>query len=186
MKRRVWMALAATASLSQAAFAQGQFLDPSTGFGIRTAPPYTVEPTSRRQFDVGVGVRSNTGEPPAVGAGPYICEAGFKAASQNNGLTRTEINELIGKPEWRKAARSIIELGFNVTGESTFTLAGFRGVEYEVTPKAGPGAENIRALMSIIETAKGRVTVACLTDRGAFGRAKPQFRNIRSMVTLPM
>jgi len=167
------------------ASAQGSFADPATGFGMKVAAPFTVEPTTRRQFDVGVGVKSSTGSPPLVGTGQFVCEAGFKAAAQNNGLTREEINAFVQKPEWRKVARATLELVFTVTAERTFMLSGFRGVEYQVRPKMGPGAEDVRMLMSLVETPKGRTTVLCLADRRSFQRSLAPFRTLRGGVTVP-
>ncbi len=171
--------------LSTPLAAQGRFVDPNSGFGLTVAAPFTVEPTSRRQFDVGAGVKSSTGRPPVVGTGQFICEAGFKAAAQNNSLTRQEINAFVQKPEWRKLARAAIELGFKVTAERTFMLDGFRGIEYQARPKSGPGANDVRTLMSIVETSKGRTTVLCLTDKRAFRTSLATFRTLRNGLTLP-
>jgi hypothetical protein len=178
-------ALIALIAFQNSLKAQGSFTDPVTGFGITVRAPFTVEPTSRRQFDVGIGVKSSTGLPPLVGTGQYVCEAGFKAASQNNDLTRTEINAFVQKPEWRKVARAVIELGFTVTSERTFMLSGFRGIEYHARPKFGPGAEEVRGLVSMVETSRGRTTVLCLTDRRAFQRSLATFRSLRSAVIIP-
>jgi hypothetical protein len=182
---RIILSILALAWLPSPLLAQGSFADPSTGFGITVPAPFTLEPTSRRQFDVGIGVKSSTGLPPLVGTGQYVCEAGFKAASQNNDLTREEINAFVQKPEWRKVARAVIELGFTVSSERTFMLSGFRGVEYQARPKFGPGAEEVRGLVSMVETSKGRTTVLCLTDRRAFQGSLATFRSLRSAVTIP-
>ncbi len=153
------------------AFAQGTFSDPASGFGIAPPAPFVAEATSRRQFDVGVGVKSTTGKPAPAGTAPYVCEAGFKAAPQNNSLSRAEINAQMDKPEWANLIRATIELAFNVTAQQRFTLQGFRGVELRGSPKAGPGHENARMFMSMVETPKGRVTMVCVTERNGFERA---------------
>ena len=171
--------------LAQPVLAQDRFRDASTGFAITVPAPFAVERTKRRQFDVGVGLRTTTGSPPLVGTGQFICEAGFKAASQNNDLTREEINDFIQQPEWRKLARATIGLVFNVTKERTFMLAGFRGVEYQARPKFGPGAEDVRTLISIIETPKGRTSIICLTNKKTFQSSLALFRSVRNGVTLP-
>ena len=170
---------------AQPLLAQGSFVDPSTGFGLTVAAPFTVEPVSRRQFDVGVGVKSSTGLPPIVRTGQFVCEVGFKAAAQNNDVTREEINALVQKPEWRRLARAAIGLVFTITAERTFILAGFRGIEYQARPKAGPGSEDVRTLMSIVETPKGRITIFCLTNKKAFQSSVASFRSLRNGVTLP-
>ncbi len=170
--------------------AAASFRDPATGFGIAPPAPFVTEPTSHRTLDVAVGVRSTTNLPPAVGrtpdgSQPFICQAGFKAAAQNNDLTKAEINALMSKPEWRKVIRSTLELVFQIDGERAFTLQGYRGIELRTRPKSGPGAENVRALMSFVETAKGRTTQICLTDRASFNKALPQFRAMRATITAP-
>ncbi len=177
--------LAAALLLSQPASARAPFLDPATGFGIAPPAPFVAEPTSRRQFDVGVGIKSATGSPAPAGVAPYLCETGFKAAPQNNALTRSEINAQMDRPEWANLARATIELAFAVTAQQRFTLQGFRGLEFRGAPKAGPGHEEARMFMSMVETPKGRVTMVCVTERNGFARALPQFRALRATLTLP-
>jgi hypothetical protein len=178
-------ALLLIAALSPYA-AQAFSTDPATGFGIRPPAPFVAEQTTnRRQFDVGVGVKSTTGSPAPAGSGAYVCEAGFKAAAQNNRLSRDEINAFMDKPEWVNVARATMELAFAINAQQRFTLEGYRGIEFRGQPKGGPGAENVRMFMSIVETAKGRTTVICLTDKAAFGKVLPQFRAIRASINLP-
>jgi hypothetical protein len=160
--------------------------DPATGFGINPPAPFVAErTTNRRQFDVGVGVKSTTGAPATVGTTPYVCEAGFKAATQNNDLSRDEINAFMDKPEWVNVARATMELVFSITSQQRFTLEGYRGIEFRGRPKEGPGAENVRMFMSIVETAKGRTSMICVTDRAGFNNALPRFRAIRATINLP-
>ncbi len=170
--------------------AAASFRDPATGFGIAPPAPFVTEPTTHRTLDVAVGLRSTTNMPSSVGRSPdgnqpFICQAGFKAAAQNNDLSKAEINALMAKPEWRKVIRSTIELVFQIDGERAFTLQGYRGIELRVRPKSGPGAENVRALMSFVETAKGRTTLNCMTDHASFNKALPQFRALRAAMTAP-
>lgn len=170
--------------------ASAAFRDAATGFAIAPPAPFVTEPTTHRTFDVAVGLRSTTNLPPSVGRSPdgsppFICQAGFKSAAQNNDLTKAEINAFMAKPEWRKVIRSTLELVFQIDGERAFTLQGYRGIELRVRPKAGPGAENVRALMSFVETAKGRTTLICLTDRASFNKALGQFRAVRATLTAP-
>jgi hypothetical protein len=160
--------------------------DPATGFGIRPPAPFVAEQTTnRRQFDVGVGIKSTTGAPPTAGPTPYVCEAGFKAAAQNNGLSREEINAFMDKPEWVSVARATMELVFKITSQQRFTLEGYRGIEFRAQPKEGPGAENVRMHISIVETARGRSSLFCVTEKAAFAKALPQFRAIRATISLP-
>jgi hypothetical protein len=170
--------------------AAAAFRDSATGFSIAPPAPFVTEPTTHRTFDVAVGLRSATNLPPSVGRSPdgsqpFICEAGFKAAAQNDNVSKADINAMMAKPEWRKVIRSTLELVFQIDGESAFALQGYRGLELRARPKAGPGAENVRALISFVETARGRTTLICLTDRASFNKAVPQFRAVRATMTAP-
>ncbi|MGL4496941.1 MAG: hypothetical protein ACRCUX_14110, partial [Beijerinckiaceae bacterium] len=154
--------LSAWAALTGAAFA---FSDSATGFAVAPPAPFTTEPTQRRQFDVGAGVISPAGKPPIVGETKYICEAGFKSAPQNASLTRAQINTMIESKEWVNLARAALELAFSIEAQNHFTLRGYRGMEFHARPKLGPGHENVRMSVSMVETPKGRVTVICGTTR---------------------
>jgi hypothetical protein len=167
------------------ASAQAEFSDLSTGFAIRPPAPFTAEPTTRRQFDVGVGIKSGNGSLAPAGSSAFVCEAGFKAAAGNNTLSVQEINAFVDKPEWRKLIRSTFELIGTVRSERRFTLEGYRGIELQVTPKAGPDASNVRLFVSMVETAKGRTTLICNTVRSDLAKGLPQFRAIRSSMTVP-
>jgi hypothetical protein len=176
------LALAALSPTGAHAFSA----DPASGFGIRPPAPFVAEQTTnRRQFDVGVGIRSTTGAPAGAGTSPYVCEAGFKAAPQNASLSRAEINALMDKPEWANLARATMELVFDITAQQRFTLEGYRGVEFRGQPKAEPASANIRMFMSMVETSKGRVSMICVTDRASFAKGLPQFRAIRATINLP-
>lgn len=180
-----WLAALAAGLLLAPVTARAEFADPSTGFAIRPPAGFTIQPTTRRQFDVGVGVASASGVPAAAGTSAFVCEAGFKAAATNNDLTMKEINAFVDKPEWRKLIRSTFELVGTVTAERRFTQDGYRGIELQVTPKMGPDAANVRLVVAMIETAKGRTTLLCNTTRSDIGKGLPQFRAIRASMIFP-
>jgi hypothetical protein len=167
------------------AMASAEFSDPATGFAIKPPVGFTTQQTTRRQFDVGVGITSTSGVPAAAGTSAFVCEGGFKAAATNNDLTQAEINAFVDKPEWRKLIRSTFELIGTVKAERRFTQEGYRGVELQVTPKAGPDAANVRIVVALIETAKGRTTLLCNTTRKDIGKGLQQFRAIRASIILP-
>jgi hypothetical protein len=186
MNRSARAAGVLASALTTATGAQAFVQDPASGFGIRPPAPFVAEQTTaRRQFDFGVGVTSTTGKPGLAGTGKYVCEGGFKAASQNNGLTRAEINALVDKPEWVNLAKAAFEIAFRVTAQRRFTLEGYRGMEFEAAPKGGPGGEDVRVFISLVETSKGRVTLLCLTQKADYAAARSQFRAIRASINLP-
>jgi hypothetical protein len=162
------------------------FQDPATGFAARAPSGFTVEQvTNRRQFDVAVGLNPTADRPRRAGVSPHVCEAGFKAASANVGLSNRQLSEVIAGQQWRSTARTTIGQIFSISGERLFTLQGYRGVEYVAQPKMGPNAENVRMLLSIVETQKGRVTIVCGTVLDDFQSALPRFRDVRANLNLP-
>ena len=181
---RIIAALAAFVILAQPSRAFA-FEDPATGFGIAPAAPFSAEPDRRPPFDVWAGVKSATGKPEIRGTGKFICEAGFKAAPENAKLSRDDINALVDKPEWMNHARTALELAFHIDDQQRFALQGYRGFEFQGRPKSGPGAEDARMFLSMVETAKGRTTMICVTAASGFEAAVAQFREIRATINLP-
>ena len=182
---RFWILAIATCGILTGP-ADARVSDTTSGFSIDPPAPFVAERTTNRpQFDVGVGIRSSNGVPPSAGTSSFVCEAGFKAAPQNASLTRAEINALVDKPEWVNLAKAAFELVFSITSQRRFTLQGYRGMEFQAVPKGGPGGANVRVLISLVETPKGRTTLFCLTQAPAYGVARQQFRAIRSSITLP-
>jgi hypothetical protein len=69
--------------------------------------------------------------------------------------------------------------------ERRFSQKGYRGVELQITPKAGPDSANVRIVVLLIETAKGRTTLICKTIRKNSGKGLAQCRAIRTSITIP-
>ncbi|MBL8590853.1 MAG: hypothetical protein JNK46_20145 [Methylobacteriaceae bacterium] len=172
------------ASLAAPAAAQG-FRDEATGFAVNPPAPFVAQATTRRQFDVGAGISPTTGVPPIAGTGKYLCEAGFKAAPQNAGLTQAEINALSAGKEWRDIARAMFGVVFHVDAMRSARIGAIAGVEIEARPKFGPDYENARVFAAIHETPKGRVTMICSTTKAAWAKALPAFRAVRATITAP-
>ena len=160
-------------------------VDSATGFAIVADDSFTVQrTTNRKQFDVGFGIRAK-GDPTTVDTtGGFACEAGFKSAPQNASLTREQINTMVDNPDWRNVVRANMNLIFDIVTEDTFSLQGYRGVELTLRPKAGAGG-GVQLFMSMIETAKGRMTMLCNSSVSGMPTALPTFRAIRQNVRLP-
>jgi hypothetical protein len=166
------------------ASAQG-FSDGRTGFSINPPAPYYAEASRRRQFDVGASIQSRTGFPPIAGNSGAVCDAGFKATSANAGMSPAELQAVVESSEWRELVRRPISTVFLIQSESLFTSEGYRGIEFTLVPKAGPDAAGTRLALSMVETARGRVTIVCGTSNTAFEQVRNDFRAIRSSMTLP-
>jgi hypothetical protein len=185
MRRALLARLIATAvaasSASTCAFA---FEDAATGFAVKPQRPFTVTPIQDSRFDVGVGVDAG-GSPPVAGTSGHLCKAGFKAAPQNAGHSQAELNAFTGKAEWLNMVKSTLAFAFDVRAIRNARIGDVIGAEVEAVPKMGPGAADTRVYMTIHETPKGRVTLACATTAKAWKGALLSFRAIRNAMTLP-
>lgn len=157
----------------------------ASGFSIAPPPPFTTTPSNNGRFDVGAGFNSGTGKPAKAGNSANLCEAGFKFAAANNGLTRNQINTLMTTPERIKQIRAAIEIMFVISSQTSFILQGHQGLEFIGTPRMGPGAADARVFLAMIETSAGRMTMVCSTTAADIGTATAQFRNIRTTITMP-
>jgi hypothetical protein len=154
-------------------------------FTLNAPAGMVAEPVSNRQFDTGYGVRFADGSIPVAGTSTYPCQIGFKFNAANNHLSRAEINQTTSTAEWRTMVRGIIGMVFAIQGERGVTVQGYKGLELKVMPKAGPGAETVRGLMTMVETPKGRMTSVCMTTATAFPKAEPRFRALPRGARLP-
>lgn len=154
-------------------------------FSVKKASNYTVSKVSRSQFDVGLGINFKSGAPSIAGTGKYNCEAGFKFAKQNNSLTREEINEFTDSRARKRQVKAILGSFFKVSNMKTITLQGYKGYEMTVAPRSGPDHKNVRGMMVLVETPKGRMTQVCMTTRKEFRSARSNFRSVTNNITLP-
>ncbi len=150
----------------------------------------TAAPTSSRQFDTSFGVNTQDGSIPNAGTSRHVCEIGFKFNSANNHLTQAEINTVTSQPQWRTSMRDALANSpfgtiFELNSVRAASVQGYKGVEFALTPKLGPGAADIRGLMTMVETPKGRMTSVCITTAPAFVKAEQRFRALLRNAHLP-
>jgi hypothetical protein len=161
--------------------------DPDTGLKVELPSGFTVEMSSQQspEYEAQIGVKTVSGEPPIAGTGDYLCEAGFASAPQNAGLTQAQINAALSKPGWSEMAQNTMSAVFTFTRTERFELAGATGYEFVATPRLGPDAENVRVVLFMLETPRGRTVLSCATFADKLKGALPVFRTIRDGVTPP-
>lgn len=172
------------AALASPVAAQG-YADPVSGLAI--APPAGLTVTSaqpRPNFDLTVDIAGDE-VLESVQENGKLCSIAFKNAPQNADLSRAQINALMKKPEWRNLYKAAFELIGTVTRTSTFQHQGYAGLEFQVTPKVGPNAANIRMHVATVETSKGRTVFSCVTDVANQRKAMPIFAAIRRGTRVP-
>lgn len=152
-------------------------VDPGSDFvveAIPPAPPYTSN----------FGVKSASGTPANFDGEAWLCQVSFAPAPQNAELSQTEINDMVTSPEWLQLAKDSMAPVFTFEDDTGFKLGDFNGHEFVAVPKQ-PGAENVRLVLSMLETAKGRTAISCVADETTLEDTLPVFRQIRDAVTPP-
>lgn len=161
--------------------------DPATGLKINLSSDFIVKFDSTKDpaYDVFFGIDPASGQPPHVGTSKYLCGVTFRAAPQNAGFTQDQINEMIKGERWNLQARKTLSANITLETANAFHIAGINGVEFTGAPKVGPDHDNVRLMMSMLETPKGRTTVVCTATKASFDGVMPMFHTIRNGVSPP-
>jgi hypothetical protein len=179
--------IALVAAFSLPAMAQNQLRDEATGLSVQLPPGYTVtkSPPRPRQ-DVVFSIRSESGKPVAKNRDGTLCGLAFAKAPSNAALSQKQINAMSRKPEWRNVAKATLEMVFDVQRLDGITVNGIEGVAIYATPKAAHPDQDVLMHMSLLETPKGRTTLACVTSKAEADSAVPVFESIRAGVQPPL
>lgn len=159
--------------------------DEATGLAVELPEAeFTIEPSALTgQYTANFGVNTVSGEPSLIG-GKYLCEVGFQPGPKNAGLSQDEINASVEAPEWVTMAQGTMSSIFDFDGAEQFELAGATGYQFIAIPKQA-GAQDVRVVLTMIETPKGRTAISCATNAQQLDKALPVFRAIRQGVTPP-
>lgn len=160
-----------TAALAQAV------TDTASGLSVTPPPGFTAElaqPRPRYQADIAVRRAEDR-----KGMG---CRVGFQSAPQNNKLTQNEINDQVSKPEWSNLIRATMELVYDVKSIEAFEHDGIKGatVIALIKPRDGlpPEAADIRNVLTMLETPKGRTNVVCVDFKDTFDARRAEFERV--------
>lgn len=160
--------------------------DATTGLGVNLPDTFVVEAsTSPPPYNVTFGVKTASGDPAPLEGEKYLCQVSFQDVPANAGLSMEKINEQIGSPGWIAMAKDGMSSIFDFVSDASFELDGYKGHEFIGMPKQ-KNAEHVRLVLSMVETAKGRTAISCVTDADGLEAVLPTFHAIRDGVTPPM
>lgn len=160
--------------------------DAATGLAVNLPETFVVEAsTSPPPYDVTFGVRTASDDPAPLTGEKYLCQVSFQSVPANAGLTMDKINEQIGSPGWIAMAKDGMSSIFDFVSDASFELDGYKGHEFIGKPKQ-KNAEHVRLVLSMVETAKGRTAISCVTDADRLDAVLPTFHTIRDRVTPPV
>ncbi|PXA92910.1 hypothetical protein DMC47_23290 [Nostoc sp. 3335mG] len=159
--------------------------DAATGLAVNLPDTFAVEAApSPPPYDVTFGVSATTGEPAPLAGETYLCQVSFDAVPGNAGLTMDEINARIGTPQWIAMAREGMASILAIEADAGFELGGYKGHEFIGKPTQ-KGGENVRLVLSTLETARGRTAISCVTSAERLEAMLRVFRTVRDGVTPP-
>ncbi|MDV3252942.1 hypothetical protein DevBK_16505 [Devosia sp. BK] len=159
--------------------------DKATGLAVNLSDDFVVEPTpADANFTANFGIKSASGETANFEGEDYLCQVAYSPAPENADLSVEEINAMVRTQEWIDLAKNTMSVIFDFKEDTPFERAGFNGHEFIAMPKQ-PGAENVRLVLSMLETPKGRTAISCVADEEALDEMLPTFRTIRDGVTPP-
>lgn len=160
--------------------------DAETGLTVTLPDSFLVEAApSPPPYNVTFGVKAASEEPSTLAGEKYLCQVSFQSVPANAGLTLEKINEQIGSPGWIAMAKDGMSSILEFVSDSSFELNGYRGHEFIGQPKQ-KNAEHVRLVLSMVETAKGRTAISCVTDADRLDAVLPTFHTIRDGVTPPV
>ena len=160
--------------------------DAETGLAVTLPDTFVVEAVeSPPPYNVTFGVKSASDDPAPLTGEKYLCQVSFQSVPGNADLTEEKINEQIGSPSWVAMAKEGMASIFDFVSDSSFELDGYKGHEFIGKPKQ-KNAEHVRLVLSMVETAKGRTAISCVTDADRLDAVLPTFHTIRDGVTPPV
>jgi len=178
------LSLAVFASLTLVPAALGQE-DAATGLTVNLTDDFIVEAIPPAPpYSANFGIKSASDTPANFDGEAWLCQVSFADAPQNADLSQDEINDMVTSAEWLQLAKDSMAPVFDFEDDSAFELAGFNGHEFVAVPRQ-PGAENVRLVLSMLETSKGRTAISCVASSDTLEDALPVFRTIRDAVTPP-
>ncbi|MGE3645684.1 MAG: hypothetical protein AB7F96_17710 [Beijerinckiaceae bacterium] len=184
MTGRAFVVTCLAAALSSAAPAIAE-TDSATGFALTLPAGLTLRTSAKGASDVAWSLLSPSGKPVAANKDGTLCKLTCKALPGNAGLTRQRINAVVADPKRLAAIRTNMGQNFDVLDISVIQHQGFNGYRMKMTPRIGPDAENVRSMLWIIETNKGRASISCATKAPDWDAAQKLFEAVRSNMTIP-
>jgi len=157
--------------------------DPATGFAITPPPGYVAQPSTAAgnytaAFEVKKPDDKDTG-----------CRIGFLHIPEKARFTQAELNGYAAKPEWASEIRTAFSRLYDIISLDRFEHAGALGsvvvADRKMPPGTPPRAGEIRAWLVVLETPKGRISMACIADKPSFEARRSEFVAVALGVTLP-
>jgi hypothetical protein len=157
--------------------------DNATGLTVDPPPGYTAQAEAPdNQHAANFSVKR-------AGEAATGCQIGFTRVAGNARRSQPEINALIGSPAGQEAGRAGLVSAYDVTEAATVQLGDVSALlflaSFKPHRKLPAEARNIRTLFAILETPRGRTSIACAAQAGEFASRRPEFEAVVRGTTPP-
>ena len=159
--------------------------DAATGFALTLPEGMTAQRVERPDQAVTFAVTSSRPLPRLPASSAHLCQLGYREAPANAALTQAQINAMALREDRQDSVRATVGRAFRVEAMRPFELGGARGLEIVGEPLAGPGAAEVRVVLSLLETPRGRLTMSCATQAADLDAALDAVRALRAGARLP-
>jgi hypothetical protein len=179
----VWLASAFAIVITPIPAIAQPISDPATGLAVTPPPDYVAQvSTASGRYTVAFNVK----KPDDKDTG---CLIGFLHIPEKAKFTQAEINAYAAKPDWANEIRTAFSRLYDIMSLDPFEHAGALGsvvvADRKMPPGTPPRAGEIRAWLVVLETPKGRISMACIADKPSFEPRRSEFVAVARGVTLP-
>lgn len=157
--------------------------DVATGLAVNPPPGYAVRAEAPDQqhaarFSLRLATDTDGG-----------CQLGFAPVPANARLQQQHINTAAASTAGQDAAKAALAPVYDVIDARVANFGAVRGMELQADFKPRrelpPRARELRSYFAILETPRGRTTLACVAERGQFPARLPGFTAIAQGITAP-
>jgi hypothetical protein len=155
--------------------ATGLAVDPPPGYVARSEAP-------GRQHAASFSVK----RPGDTGEG---CQVGFTPVPANARRTQDQINALVASPAGQQAGVQMLAPVYDVTEAANVRLGAVNALvllaSFKPHQKLPPEARQIRTLFALLETPRGRTSIACAAKAAEFPMRRAEFEAVVRGTTAP-
>lgn len=184
MRVTLVLLLLLAAPLQAQSLQSGPISDPATGLGVTPPPGY-----QGALLQAGNGQAAEIGLRRPEEAQDTGCRIGFSNARAAPGSTQEELNAAARGADMDQRARNALSAVYDIQSSGPFEHAGILGLQLVTDirslPKIPLRAQEIRQLMVMLDTPKGRTTVVCVGEKADFEARLPEYLAIARAVAVP-
>ena len=117
------------------------------------------------------------------------CMAGFSGAKSQPDMTQAELNKAARELDMGQIATQAIGAIYDVRSTAPFEHAGVYGLmmvaDIKQLPNIPPRSQEVRSMMVMLDTPKGRTTIVCVGEKTEFEQRLAEYQQVARSVSPP-